>query len=303
MEIAVTNDTSISDIRALLSSEEPVTEAVTEAPATSTETAPAKEPEAKVEEVKAEAQESTEEEKLPPNVEKRIAKEAERAAKAQAAIDRAISERKAKEAEAAKLADKTGSEPAPNTESADGKPVKPVMKDEESWADYQARLDKYQDDRDQWNRAEAVRDFEKKTTEQRQQAEAKKTWDAAVKEHGNDFPERVERLREKAPEPLQVAISQLENWPAMAVYLDKNPAELTALVSTYSQNPVRGTAMLGKIEAKLTVEPKQEAAKPLPPPLPTPGGRANAGANDVDLEKVGMARFKTEVKRRLGKAS
>src|SRR5690349_378379 len=43
------------------------------------------------------------EEELPEGVKKRIAKEAERAARVQAEIDRAVSERKAKEAELEKL--------------------------------------------------------------------------------------------------------------------------------------------------------------------------------------------------------
>jgi hypothetical protein len=251
--------------------------------------------------------EKSDEEPLPPGVQKRLAKEAEKAARAQAAIDRAVSERKAKEAEAAKLtAGEKGSEPVKSPQSPDNqRPQRPQLGEKghesETWAQFQAREAAYEEAHDKWVRSETLKEFK-----EQQQAEATKRadiarWDAAVKEHGADFPKQVEAVRAVAPEGLQNAIGDLENWSGVAVHLASNPAKLQELSQAFQQNPTRAIATLGRIEAALTKKESKPATttteKPLPEPLKKVGGSASASGQDLQsqLETGSMASVKALV--------
>ena len=109
-----------------------------------------------------------------------------------------------------------------------------------------------------------------------------------------------------SPEPLQLAISALNDWAGVTVHLGKNPEELAALVQKFQGNPYGALADLGKLEARLTSSKEPEktekpAEKPLPAPPAQVGGRASASAPKVDLEKADDATFMREL-RRLKKA-
>lgn len=292
---AVITDPSMADLRAMLApTQDAATTENTETAAVETR---AKEPETASETVETKQEPAKEDEPLPENVQKKIAKEAERAARAQAAIDKAVSDRKAKEDEAAKLT-KPGSEPAPNTEVKDAKPVKPTEDKFATWGEYQTALAKYETEHEAWLIAETERRTEAKFTQRQQEAKAKERWDEAVKTHGAEFPKLMDAARAIAPEGLQAAISALDNWSGVAVHLAKNEAQLKELAAEFQANPYKAIATLGRIEAGLKTAPK--AAEPLPKPPVTEGGKSSASVGAFDFETASMGQLKSHLTK-LGK--
>ncbi len=238
-----------------------------------------------------------EEEPLPEGVQKRIAKEAEKAARIQSEIDRAVSTRKAKEAELAKLASTTGSEPAPNTEQANAKPIKPTFGKEnpnETWEQYEQALSTYETKRDAWLVAEADRKAEEKFATREQKNAAKARMDEAVKVHGEDFPDLIEKAYKDAPPGLGQAISALDNWSGVAKHLASNPARLAEVTAKFNANPVAAIAELGRIEAALKA-PNKAAAEPLPAPPAKVGGGASATAGAFDYENASPGALRKQI--------
>lgn len=250
--------------------------------------------------------ETTEEEPLPEGVQKRIAKEAEKAARIQSEIDRAVSDRKAKEAQLEKLkVGEKGSDPVKKPESpTDSKPKRPTLgeagHENEGWEAFAAREAAYEDQRDAWLQNEAIRKFrEGQASEAAQKAQSER-WDAAVEKHGKDFPALMDSARALAPEGLQVAISSLDNWDTVAVHLAKNPTQLQELAAVYQQNPTKAIATLGRIEAALSSKETKTAAtteKPLPAPPAKVGGSASASGQDLQdtIEKGSMSQLRAVV--------
>lgn len=237
-------------------------------------------------------EQTEEEEPLPEGVKKRIAKEAEKAARVQAEIDRAVSERKAKEAELEKLkVGEKGSEPVKTPQSqTNAKPKPPALgeagHENETWEQFQSRENAYQDARDTWLKDQALREFREQQSTEIAQKAAQTKWDAAVTKHGKDFPALMDSARALAPDGLQVAISSLDNWDTVAVHLAKNPTQLKELATAFQQNPTKAIATLGRIEAALTSTEKTPATteKPLPAPLKKVGGSASASGEDFQSQ-------------------
>ncbi len=291
------SDPTMGDLRAMVARAngggEPAAKPAVSEPVPAPVVEPEK-PETVAEPVETKQEPIEKDEPLPEGVQKRIAKEVERANIAQRKIDEAVSTRKAKEAELAKLAT-TGSEPAPTTE-ANGRPIKPtwaaLSADGKSWADFEQALAKYETDHETWLVAETERTVEKKLTARQAETAAKAKWDEAVKTHGKEFPELMEKAREIAPEGLQTAISSLDNWSAVAVYLAKNPGQLKELSAAYDANPVKAIATLGRIEASLKTAPKA-AAEPLPKPPTAVGGGASA-SSEFDWENASISSLRKQ---------
>lgn len=284
----------MADIRSMLSDAAPQ-EAKTETPEpVAADEAATPTPEAVTE--AAEKKQEPVEEPLPEGVQKRIAKEVEKASTIQRKIDEAVSARKAKEQELSKLTAESGTAPVQNADAAtsDGKPTKPTWQDGQDWPTYEKALAKFEDDRAEWLLKETRRTVEQEFTQRRQQEAAQAKWDEAVKTHGAEFPKLMEKAQEIAPEGLQSAISSLDNWSAVAVYLAKNPAQLTDLAAAYSANPVKAIATLGRIEASLKA-PKAAPATPLPAPPVTDGGKASASVGAFDYEGSSMSAFRTQI--------
>lgn len=238
------------------------------------------------------------EEPLPEGVQKRIVQEAEKQARIQSEIDRAVSARKAKEAELAKLQEGAkGSEPV-KTPEASTKSKRPEASEpgheNETWDQYEAR-------RDEWVKGEALREFEERTEAREAERASKERWDGAVKEHGAEFPSLMEAVRKVAPEGLQVAISQMDQWSQVAVHLAKNPAQLAELAGVFQQSPYKAIATLGRIEAALAKpEPKTQAAEaPLPKPIEKVGGNAAVSGDSLQdtLEKGSMTQVRATVEK------
>ncbi len=231
---------------------------------------------------------------LPVNVQKRIAKEVERTAAIQRKIDEAVSRRKGLEKQ---LADATsGSEPEPTTAAKDGKPVKPVFgsKEGETWAQYQASLEKYENDRDEWVKSETRKAVEEELSSRDQKSKAAGEWNAAVKAQGADFPKLVEKtivalhegVGEEGSAYIQRALRDLDQWDSVAAHLGKNPKDLNALMAKYKERPVAAIAMLGRIEAGLSAPVSEKKALPNPPARV--GGAASASSVGFDLEGTPM---------------
>lgn len=247
---------------------------------------------------------------------RKLAQEAARIAAADLAIRKAISERKAKEDELAKLTGASGSEPAKTPEPAkQGRPTRPVKPelatfkgtlDDLTAAEqkYEADLAKYETDLEAYFHAETEKTFEQRYTVKQQEA-ARRTWmEQGTAKHGADFAQHVASLETALPEPLQVAVSALPDSAAMVVHLGKNPDDLKGLLDRFQVNPYAGLAELGKLELKLSPEPKQaaEPKKVLPKPLSPVGGGASASAPVVDLEKADDKVFMGEI-RKMAKAA
>ncbi len=232
---------------------------------------------------------------LPVNVQKRIAKEVEKANAIQRKIDEAVSRRKGLEKQ---LADaNTGSEPEPTTEAKDSRPVKPVFgsKEGETWVQYQASLEKYENDRDAWFESKTRKAVEEEISSRDQKAKAAGEWDAAVKAQGAEFPKLVEKTIVALHEGvgaegsafIQQALRDLDSWDSVASHLGKNPKELESLMAKYRERPRAAIAMLGRIEAGLAV-PATTTKKALPNPPAKAGGAASATAVGFDLEGTPM---------------
>lgn len=258
----------------------------------------APEPEA-VQEPAEPKQEPTEtDEPLPEGVQKRIAKEAEKAARIQSEIDRAVSTRKAKEKELADLT-ATGSQPAPTSATAEKKAPEFGEKghENETYVQYQQR------DREFLKAeiaAETRKSLEQEFTQRQQQDAAKVKWDAAIEtektagtiKDAKEFAALMAKAQEVAPEGLQAAISSLDNWSGVAVHLAKDPAKLAELATMFNANPYAAVARLGRIEASLKSASKP-AAEPLPDPPAKQGGAASAATGALDLEKADMSQVRS----------
>ena len=304
--VAINDDSTMSDIRAAFNDkpvEKPVVEPETAATEVEEKTTEVEaKPEAESEPADKKTEPEVIEEELPEGVKKRIAKEAEKQARIQSEINRAISARKAKEEELKQL---SGSEPVQNTEKPSDRPVRPKPDAYNTWGEYLAADEKYATEHEAWLQSETRRTVEQEFTARQAAAESKRAFDEALKAHG-DLREMADTVIEGSPEPLQLAISALNDWAGVTVHLGKNPEELAALVQKFQSNPYGALADLGKLEARLTSSKEPEktekpAEKPLPAPPAQVGGRASASAPKVDLEKADDATFMREL-RRLKKA-
>lgn len=323
----------MADLRKMVGEPEPEAEAApkaepakveepkTETPETKTaEAEPAKTPEPdegtgeKKQEPPAEEDEHV---KLPPAAQKKVDKEIARTVSARKEADEIV--RRLREQEKS-LSGKQGTEPvkpAPEATTSPDKPVRPVApvqpifgSKDQTWAEYENELKayhtaqaahevalaKYETERDEWLVNQARSRFEQEQSAKQHQESHKAAWDAAVEAHGDEFPEAMERLTARIPEPVQLAISQLENWPTVAMHLESNPDALKQVVDLYGRNPFAAVAQLGAIEASLQKKAEPKVAKPIPKQdLPAPpasvGGTATPSAS-VDLEKCSFKVFK-----------
>lgn len=249
------------------------------------------------------------EEELAPNVQKKIAKEVARQARADRAILEAISNRKAAEDKLSKLtADKPGSEPVPTTASTanEGKPVRPDLNTfPGTYEEFKVAQTTYDADLEAYLIAKTEQATEQRLTERQRDEAIKRDWAEATTTHGADFPDLMKTLAAGAPEGLQLAISNLRNWSTVAVHLAKHPDELAAIAKTFEANQIDAISDLGALQYRLqqeskTPEPPKVPAvtkpvKPLPAPPAKPGGSATATAS-IDLEKADQKTFNRVMK-------
>lgn len=296
-----------------------------------TEPAPAPGKEAQPESVEIEEPE----EELAPGVQKKIAKEVARIARADRAIAEAVSRRKEKEAELEKLTTgKPGSEPAPTTApAATTEPVEPeldepdveswqVKNPEGTWAQYQIALkeirakhkeamQKYRADYAKWLKAETTRTVEVEMSERQTQDDNLREVQRAKKEHGiNAFETAMTALSENSSEQFQAVLCVLPEWDVVSFHLGNNPAELKRIGDIFADNQVAGLAELGALQYRLKQEakkpepekpPAKAAEKPLPPPPPRPGGSATATGSPFNFAKEPYGKqWKKEMSTRLG---
>lgn len=268
-----------------------------------------------------EPEKTVEDEPLPANVKKRIAKEVEK----QAAIDReiaqAVSKTKEKQAELAKLqaadTDKSGSEPVKHTASApEGKPVRPKApaafgKSDLTWEQHQDALTKhdealeaYESNLSDWLLKESKRTAEEEWQLRDRQSKFNQTIAEAKKVHGEGFDAMRQRVVDNTPDGLQIEIGMIEDWPSMVDHLANadHSAEMEKLVALYEANPSAAVRELGRIEDRLkktvsteTIVSPKTKDKPLPAPPLRSGGSATA-APKIDLDAAPMGVFKKEIR-------
>ena len=237
---------------------------------------------------------------LPKGVQKRIEKETQRQIEFQRIIDEARSKTKALEAEAAKLAG-TGSDPVktPQTDE-DAEPVEPDFATFDGTGDeFAAELKAFKAKYRTWAQSQTEKTVESKFQERQSQQAAQVRWDSAVAEHGDKFEVAVKTVTDAAPEPMQLAISALDNWSKVAVHLAANPAELTALADQFKAHPpgspgfFKAVAQLGRLESQITTTAQKTDAKPALKVVPAPLKRITAdpgeGASHFDPDKADMS--------------
>lgn len=303
-QVAITPDPEITNLRAMYNNSrtadeaEPKTAAPEPQAKESTQQEATPEPKAKTIEPESgtgeEKQEPEEPEvELPAGVKKRIAVEAAKQARIQSEIDKAVSARKAKEKELADVTGNRGSDPAKQPQpAANARPTRPVKPDWMKYTDadqlaadeakYEADLAKYETDLETYLRAENSKDFDKRYAE-KEAEKAKERWmREGVEKHGADFTSHVSTLEAELPEPLQLAVSVMDESAALVAYLGKNSDERKALVAKFNDNPYAAIAELGRLELKVKPEPKgaeetpKKPEKQLPAPLRPVGGGTNA---------------------------
>lgn len=246
------------------------------------------------------------EEELPEGVKKRIAAEAKKQAFFQSKIDQAVSARKAKEAEAAKVTGEPGSEPdKQKTEPAKSeRPKRPELATfDGTLAEYNAAVAKADEALEKWLEDRTRETVSKELTERQAKEAQQKEWEAATAKHGADFPALMDALAAKTPVGLQRAISELDDWSTVALHLAKDDAEHSALVEEFKERPARAIAKLGKLEDRLKPAATEAAAKkeetPLPKPLKPVGGDAPGRNGRVDIDKASDADALGEIGRML----
>lgn len=249
-------------------------------------------------------QEENTDEELPENVKKRIEKEAKKQAFFQSKIDAAVSARKAKEAEAAKLTGESGSEPAKTTEPAKNeRPKRPERATfQGTEAEYSAALDAHEEALEKWLESRTKETVSRELTERQAKEQQIREWNAATEKHGAEFPALMATLAQTTPAKFQEAVSALEDWSGVAVHLAKNEAERNALVELFKASPLAAIAKLGKLEDRLKPEAKPAPVKEetqLPKPIKPIGGAPAGRAGRVDLDKASDGEALGEIERML----
>lgn len=236
---------------------------------------------------------------LPKGVQKRLDEEKALQADYDRQIAEAVSARKAKEAELAKLTTDTGTAPVKTGDKVDpdARPVKPNFATFEGTGDeFDKALEDYEKNLESWLEGRTKKTVEAQFQEREAIKAAQARWDSAVKEHGDKWESAAKAISETAPESMQDAISALDNWSKMAVHLAANPAELTALAEQFKAHPpgspgfFKAVAQLGRLEEKITAAPAVTAPKPkakvvtLPPPISDVDAATEEGNGEFDYE-------------------
>ncbi len=232
---------------------------------------------------------------LPKGVAKRIAEEVAKTADIERKIAEAVSNRKAKEAELAKLTTDTGSDPAKTPKvDENARPVKPNFKTFEGTGDeFDAAIEKYDADLEAWLENRTSKTVETRLQERQAQEEGARLYAQAAKEHGEKWETAAALMREVS-QSMRDAISTSEHWSKIAVYLADNPALQSEIADQFKTNPpgspgyIKVVAQLGRLEDKITAAPVVVPAKPkqerLPAPLSDVEAPAEQGTGEFNYE-------------------
>ena len=286
------SDASVMDaLDAALASSEPekTTPEPQAEPAKGPEEAKTTETEPGAVETQQEPPQAESEEELPEGVKKRIAREAEKQARIQSEIDRAVSNRKAKEEELKKLAGESGPQPVKTAPPADGKPARPNIETfEGTLAEYNAAVADYEGKYEAWLHSETTKRVEQEFLTRQAAEEGKRAWNEAAAKHA-ELPEATKVVLDGSTPDFQVALSSLENWPGVTVHLGKHPEELSAVVEKFKANPVSAIADLGALQERLKQAPTQAKTEKQPEKMPAAppkrvGGQASVSTPRLNLE-------------------
>ena len=162
--------------------------------------------------------------------------------------------------------------------------------------------DKYENDLLEWNRKEAIKEFQASEFQRRTQERLTELTEKARAEI-SDFDEVIQsadRRRDNVPPHVIAAITESDLGPQLAYYLAKNPMEAKRI---FSMTPAKALLALGKVETTFSKETPKEpqhldtAPKPIvtkaPAPMPSIQG---TGDVPVDLR---TAVFKDYQRKRL----
>jgi hypothetical protein len=166
-------------------------------------------------------------------------------------------------------------------------------------------IEAYQDARDQWVRAQAVADFKKEQREQEAKealTKREQTYQERVSkfiaEEADDFNEVISAQKDLPLSlVMQEAIKESEIGPKIVYELAKNPSEAKRI---FALSATRQALELGKLEAKLTLSPKESvdpdssqetktktALKPITPVK----GKGSVVPKDLDDPELSQAEY------------
>ena len=96
---------------------------------------------------------------------------------------------------------------------------------------------------------------------------------------------------------MQVAISKLDNWSKVAVYLSGKPEELKALAEQFTADPIAAATKLGRLEEKITaITPVKAPTQQLPPPVKK-AVASEGTAGEFDWESATTAQKRAQMQR------
>lgn len=239
--------------------------------------------------------------KLPKGVQKKLEEEASLQADYDRQIAIAVSARKAKEHELAKLTTNTGTDPVKTEKvekKADGPPEFPDFETfEGTGPEFRAALAKAQADFQTWQQTHTRESVQAELAEERAREARQSRWDGAAKEHGAEaWKAAADTLVAQTPVTMQFAISALDNMSKVAMYLAGKPDEMKALADQFTADPVKAAIKLGRLEEKITAVPAKTAAPAIPKPL----GKQEAGdgaSGEFDWDSATMSQKRAYMQR------
>lgn len=165
-------------------------------------------------------------------------------------------------------------------------------------------IEKYAEAKAEWRKTQALKEYEQRQRENSNKERTQrisKDWEeriATASEKYDDFEDVVGEI--KPVNPISVAIMRAENGPDVAYHLAKNQKEAVRLLSL---EPMDQVIEIGRLSAKLALQPPvaKEPSK-APPPITPVSGTSAAGPEaelaDADMKKYIALRNKQLGRRR-----
>jgi hypothetical protein len=163
-------------------------------------------------------------------------------------------------------------------------------------------IEKYAEAKAEFAKKQVLKDYEAKqrtTAQQAQQKQLVSAWEEKVTAAESKYDDFEEVVGEIQPtHPLTVAIMREENGADVAYYLAKNQKEALRLAG---MQPIDQILAIGKLAAKLTLEPPvAKQPSKAPPPIAPVSGKAAAPSDEIS-DDDDMKTFIKKRERQLGR--
>ncbi len=155
----------------------------------------------------------------------------------------------------------------------------------------------------------AARQTEQKLTAKQQEAQQKQFrqqltsgWEEKVDGAEDKYPDFAQIVGELTPDtPFTAAIFEADNGPDIAYYLGKHPKEAQRIAGLHPMSQIRE---IGKLEAKLALEPeKPKAPSKAPAPVATLSGTSPAEPKSISDPNLPFKEFLKMRNKQLGRTA